>query len=747
MNTPPSQPPAANNAQPPSSPGTPSVASVALDPVRILRTYWPWLTSAGIIGVALGITLFIVLNTFAREFTSTAIFLAQPPLSENVTENFGTGIADEEGERFMATQVFSLRSEDTLRSALQEPVIQNSAWARQYVEAGALNEVDALEGLASIVGAGVIPETSYFRLNVTTPVAQDASAIAGAVTDVYIRTYRREANRQARELIANIETQIDSLRGEISELDLRVARLYSEAGVQSDNVGQLPEQLELSNLQPRIVENRDFRNQIADQLIEYERLQNQAGPPVYPDAIREAAIASGVAQQLESNIAAQRASFRAISQSLGEDHPEARRARDLLRSFESEREDVIEQKMAERFAAAIEGFRNQISSLDATHDEMLRKREEITAALVDKSTVINEAREASAERQLKATQLQERRNDRAALEVIANRGGRVSLFSSARVPDRPSFPKPIPVVGVVTVLIFGAVAGIIVLKELREQRIRSPRDISLIPATRVLGVFPQASLDPTQPESFENACVEQPLGAIAESARELRNSILKACDARGHRSIVFTSGLPGAGTSAVITNLAHTAANIEMRVLVIDANLRRPSLHDNFNTSNSRGLADCLNSATQVESVVHEYAPNLHILPAGSHPGHAYERFSTQRMTDILDWAKTTYDLVLIDSPPTVIASDALALAARCDASVLVVRAYSEKRGLVLRIRNMLGDARADFLGVVVNAVKLTAGGYFKQNIRASAQYHNPSDDDQPIQHTPTKDEPTATSA
>ena len=81
------------------------------------------------------------------------------------------------------------------------------------------------------------------------------------------------------------------------------------------------------------------------------------------------------------------------------------------------------------------------------------------------------------------------------------------------------------------------------------------------------------------------------------------------------------------------------------------------------------------------------------------------------------------YDLVIVDTAPAMVAGDGLALASRCDSVVLVVRALAEKRGLVARIRDQLADTRAEFLGVVVNAVKASAGGYLRRNIRTSYEY------------------------
>jgi Mrp family chromosome partitioning ATPase len=113
------------------------------------------------------------------------------------------------------------------------------------------------------------------------------------------------------------------------------------------------------------------------------------------------------------------------------------------------------------------------------------------------------------------------------------------------------------------------------------------------------------------------------------------------------------------------------------------------------------------------------------VLTAGAPEDRKYERLSGSAMTNLLKSAAANYDLILIDVAPAMIAGDALGLANRCDASMLVVRALGEKRGMVARLRNELTESRAEFLGVVVNAVRSAAGGYLKGNILAAHNYQN----------------------
>ena len=118
---------------------------------------------------------------------------------------------------------------------------------------------------------------------------------------------------------------------------------------------------------------------------------------------------------------------------------------------------------------------------------------------------------------------------------------------------------------------------------------------------------------------------------------------------------------------------------------------------------------------------------NLDLLSAGTAEQRVFEHLATEHMSRLLAEAGATYDLILVDVAPAVVAGDAAALANRVDASILVVRALSEKRGLVARLRSTLTDARAQFFGVVVNGVRSSAGGYFKHNIKATHAYHDRS--------------------
>ncbi|MEC9374660.1 MAG: polysaccharide biosynthesis tyrosine autokinase, partial [Planctomycetota bacterium] len=314
---------------------------------------------------------------------------------------------------------------------------------------------------------------------------------------------------------------------------------------------------------------------------------------------------------------------------------------------------------------------------------------------------------------------------------------RVLVRQDAQVPEIPAFPKWYLVIPVVAFLCVSGTAGLIVLRELLEQRVRGPADVASIPRTRVLGVVPDISEDPSRPERIETVVRDAPTGVTAECYRHIRSEIMKRLEGRGNQVLLVAGGMPGSGGTSTIINLAWSFANAQRNVLIIDGNLRRPAVHKALELPERPGLGEFVLGKESFDAAVQDTShPNLHVLTAGIADGMVFDRLTTGAVDELISAAREKYDVVFIDVPPMIVASDAMMLAAnRCDGVILVVRAYSEKRGLVSRIRNQMNDVKAEFLGVVINSVRGAAGGYFRRNFRATHEYHN-----QPAEESQTKD-------
>lgn len=194
----------------------------------------------------------------------------------------------------------------------------------------------------------------------------------------------------------------------------------------------------------------------------------------------------------------------------------------------------------------------------------------------------------------------------------------------------------------------------------------------------------------------------------AEAYRILRTNIefnRKSADAN---TISMVSGGPGEGKSTTLANLAFTCAQGGYSVLVVDADLRRPTQHKIFETSNEVGLTNYLTANMALDDViVSTRIENLYLLPSGILPADAVGILNSQRMSDMIAELKTRYDIVFFDSPPILGVSDGAVLASEVDQSIIVVQHRRFPRALLQRVKQSVNSVGGTILGVVLNNVDL----------------------------------------
>ena len=177
-------------------------------------------------------------------------------------------------------------------------------------------------------------------------------------------------------------------------------------------------------------------------------------------------------------------------------------------------------------------------------------------------------------------------------------------------------------------------------------------------------------------------------------------------------TLLITSALPQEGKSFLSSNLSVLIAATGTRLLLIDADLRRPNLHKLFELENEHGLSTILAGIdTLEECVIHTHVPNLDVLLAGPMPPNPAELIGSERMTALLD-SITGYDMVIIDSPPVNVVADPLMLSSLVDGVIVIIEANATSRSLVARTRDLLMEVNANVLGAVVNKLNPRRAGY-----------------------------------
>lgn len=713
--------PSAQNAPAPST-------APAIDPVRVLQQYYPWLAASAVFGAIFGTVLHFALLFIYPLYTGYVIFQCAPPARAGEgTAAAAAAMAQvkEELQLYMETQVSVLKSDVVLNRAVSQPQVRdNTDWAKDFISNGTYDPAEALKELRKIVGSYVIPETALMRLQVRTHGRKDAAIIANAIKDVFLDDNRQQTNRETTALLTLTSEKVRELDTEIRSLDNQMENLLQQRQITSLEQQNNERYIEILQLQPQLVLLRDTRAKAMEQLDTYENLAKNPAGVVYPEGIRKDAEESRNVMDLKSQIAQANARLNTDKQEFGEQHQQVRRTQKLIEQLIIERDRVVETTMADTFASQREQLRNTIQNTDAALSQLSNRLEEAKGQLRDTTVSLKQYTEFAKTREEKLKLKAEFESRASELAMLQQRSNRVRSISDAEPPDTPTFPQAKIMIPITAVAVVGLVAGFIVLKEAREQRIRSPQDVAMIPRTRAIGFVPDLAMDPSAPTRIETAVTEKPEGIIAESVRQLRTNLVRACQAKGHRTVLVTSGMPGSGTSSVIANVAASAASVGIKVLVIDANIRRPALHSIFAVSEAPGLAEVLKGAANFSgAVVATKTENVSILPAGKDRKGAHEKFGAAEMTAVLNDARERFELVLIDTAPAVVAQDSAALTSQADAIVFVARAFHEKRGLIARMRNTLGEHKAEFLGVVVNAVQAAAGGYFKKNFEQAMEY------------------------
>ena len=208
---------------------------------------------------------------------------------------------------------------------------------------------------------------------------------------------------------------------------------------------------------------------------------------------------------------------------------------------------------------------------------------------------------------------------------------------------------------------------------------------------------------------------KEPKSVIAEQYRNIRTSIQYSNLDKKLKTILVTSSTKNEGKTITTTNLAVNFAAIDKKkVLIIDCDLRNPSIHKEFGITNVGGLTDLLIEKNNIENYIKTTEiDNLHVLTAGVIPPNPSEILASKLMKDLLNDLKQIYDYIFIDTPPIGIVMDAGTLANKVDASILVVKSNGVEFKQLEETKRKLDAVNANIIGVVLNAYKVEKDDYY----------------------------------
>jgi tyrosine-protein kinase len=293
----------------------------------------------------------------------------------------------------------------------------------------------------------------------------------------------------------------------------------------------------------------------------------------------------------------------------------------------------------------------------------------------------------------------------------------VSIASSAVAPPAPASPRVLlnTVLGLLGGLVLGG--GLVTTLEYMDQRLRTPEDVRERLDLPTLAVIPRFRRDRGHGGTRGNSMA-------GEAYRRLRTNVMFAAVDRPLTSVVIVSVRAGEGKSRTAANLAGVVAAAGQRVVLVDADMRRPTLHNLFGCGGGRGLSEFLLSlgrrnAAALDSVVSTQFSGLSLLSAGTLPPNPGELLAHRQAAGLVRAMERDFDTVVIDTPPVSVVADSLNLAASASATVLVIEAGRTNAREVLRALEALRGVGANVIGVVLNKAGGRSGDYYSYRYRS----------------------------
>ncbi len=299
-------------------------------------------------------------------------------------------------------------------------------------------------------------------------------------------------------------------------------------------------------------------------------------------------------------------------------------------------------------------------------------------------------------------------------------GTEIDIVDQAMPPPGPTVETRSSLV--ITNTLIGLLLGVVLafILESLDSGLRSVAEIETISGLPSLALIPRSRRTGVPVSTLTIAqrnvgALSSPKSQFTEAFRALRTSLLLSTAGSLPKVILLTSATPSEGKTTVCTNLACVLAQNDVRVLMIDGDLRRPTVHHRLGLNGKIGLTSVLTGIATLEQAVQKLPelPNLEILVSGPVPPFPTEMLGSQTMLDLLEQCRGIYSHVVIDSPPLLSVTDGVVLARSADAVVMIVRHGRSGKQTVRRARDLLARAGAPVTGIAINAVDLSSPEYY----------------------------------
>jgi capsular exopolysaccharide synthesis family protein len=678
---------------------TPEAKLHFLDYWRIIRV-----RKTVILAVFILVVLTTTLVTFILPptYASTARIAVQKDASDVIGINQGMNAYQSLGAYdpyFMQTEFEKIQSKSILHQVVTNLELQ-TVWGERYKQ-GTLRLEDAMRMLKSSIGINQTRNTTLIEIKAFSEDANEAATIANKIAEVY----RESRINQWREMSSR---GLDALGIEQTNKTVEILALQKEVDGLKETLGitdiEAQQTFITPTLEPEILRKLEgvrieAKAEYEKQAKTYSELTNYTRVELKRSLITVMAAMNVLPDQLLGKfldeLALQESKLAQMTNSLSPGHPDVKGVRDTITLINQQIDDRLD-GIPKGMKVALDAKKAHLESITA--DVNAAKTNDIKQAI---------ARRPYIEKKRELETLQKSRdklNERIIEEKVQAaipKSLLVQVVDRAEAENQPVKPRKMLNIALGVIVGLGIGIGLAFFIEYLDTSVKTIDDVERALQAPVLGVIPQ---------NVGYLFQEGPDSPHAEAYRVLRTNILFSLKDPKLNTITIVSGGSGEGKSTTIFNLATVFAQNGSRVLIVDSDLRRPSVHKILKVSNSVGLTNYLLKQNTLEEVI-QTSPlaSLDFMPSGKLPSSSMGVLSSVQMKELIRDLKRRYDYVFFDSPPIMGVSDASILASEVDAVLQVIQYRRYPQPMTIRAKQMIEKVGGNLLGIVLNNINMAS--------------------------------------
>lgn len=649
-------------------------------------------------------------------------------------------------ERFVETQVKLIQSAAILNRVLSDADVQKLPWIA--------GERDPLSFLQDKVRAQRGPGTELVIVSCKAADRATALLIVNKTVQKYMDFLRAQESTRGEERKRELLAEQKRLEAELATQQQRAAVLRKQIGepmpeaVPAGTTEIDTYRKELSEAKSAVAAAETDVHRAEDLLSEVSRLaedyERNPGSPVFEHKVEDRVSSDSSVVVLRGELASLGQQLAVFEERFVSDAPQLKVLQRARSSLSNRLAEAEQKARGEALRAAVEEARQGLASATRALQDA-QKREELFTGLVNdynrRVVESEEARAAVKEWEQKAEDTRSKLNLVAsslyAIEVESNAPAGVREAAEATAPHYPDFGQRLQFMLLAVVVSAGIALSTGAWRELTDQSLRSTQDVALTTGLPIIAVVPHADVDRLPKKvSLPLVTAEYPTSTTADEFRRVLTRIVYPPEGSAElKTVLVASPSRGDGKTSLACNVAIALAQANRSVLLVDVSTRQPKAEEALGLSRGAGLAEVMLGTHTLESVIQPTRfANLSVLGPGFQEKDVLGKLASREALQALEEAEASFDHVIIDTPPSLLMSEAKLLAPVADGVFLVVGADVSTVGMVRRCVRDLREVGANLVGVVLNGVRPTRGGYLRDNL---AMYYAYSEGGGAVRATP----------